>query len=358
MEGHEQLVTFTGRDAESGVGNRHDPFVAVAGRTDPNGVGFVGSPELQRIADQVSQHHEQCRGVPDDTRQRFDMECRVIWPDLSIHHIKANASVQRDATGTAVHMIGTNWDITEQKLAAEELQRAVTELARSNADLDQFASVASHDLQEPLRAIAGCTELLEKDYRAQLDADAVELIRYTVEGTRRMQTLIRDLLEYSRVSTRGQWFTPTDGNAAFAGALANLDTAIRERDAVITHDPLPTLMADPTQLPLLLQNLIGNGLKFSGEQRPEIHVGARPNDDGWLFSVRDNGIGIEPQYRERIFVIFQRLHTRTEYPGTGIGLAICKRIVERHGGRIWVESEPGRGSTFYFTIPKKEDHAA
>ena len=287
----------------------------------------------------------------------YDSEFRVIWPDKSIHHIKANASVQMDSEGKATHMIGTNWDITNQKRAEEELKRTVAELALSNADLDQFASVASHDLQEPLRAVAGCVELLEKLYREKLDERAGELIHHSVEGARRMQTLIRDLLEYSRVGTRGKGFERTDSGAALDRALANLATAIHESGAVITRDPLPSLDADPTQLPQLFQNLIANGIKFCAGKRAEIHVGARRKDGAWIFSVRDNGIGIEPQYRDRIFVIFQRLHTRTEYPGTGIGLAICKRIVERHGGRIWVESEAGGGSTFFFTIPEKGEHA-
>ena len=290
--------------------------------------------------------------------REFDSEFRVIWPDKSIHYIKANASVFCDASGKAVRMIGTNWDITEQKRAAEELARTVAELARSNADLAQFASVASHDLQEPLRTVAGCVELLARRYRDNLDAQAGEWIQLTVEGARRMQTLIRDLLAYSRVGTRGKSFEPTDASTALDLALANLAAAIRESGAMITHDPLPLLTADPTQLAQLFQNLIGNALKFCKERSPEIHVGAQPGNDGWIFSVRDNGIGIEPQYRERIFVIFQRLHTRAEYPGTGIGLAICQRIVERHGGRIWVESEPGKGSTFYFTIPKNADLGA
>ena len=248
-------------------------------------------------------------------------------------------------------------NITERKRAEEELKRTMAELALSNADLDQFASVASHDLQEPLRAVAGCAELLQRGYRDKLDARAGELIQHTVEGAKRMQTLISDLLAYSRVGTRGKGFEPTDCNAALDRALANLATAIRESGAVITRDPLPMLKADSTQLPQLFQNLIGNALKFSAGKRPEIHVGAQRKDGGWIFSVRDNGIGIEPQYRDRIFVIFQRLHTRTEYPGTGIGLAICKRIIERHGGKIWVESEPGKGSTFWFTIPKEAEDA-
>ena len=288
--------------------------------------------------------------------QEYDSEFRVVWPDKSIHHVKANASVFRDASGGAVHMIGTNWDITVQKRAEEELARTVAELARSNADLAQFASVASHDLQEPLRTVVGCTELLEKRYGDKLDAQAGEWIQLTVEGAKRMQTLIRDLLAYSRVGSRGKSFEPTEASAALNLALANLATAIRESGATITHDPLPSLVADQTQLAQLLQNLIGNALKFCKDRRPEIHVGAQPANGSWTFSVRDNGIGIEPQYRARIFEIFQRLHTRAEYPGTGIGLAICQRIVERHGGRIWVESEPGQGSTFYFTIPKNGNH--
>ena len=283
--------------------------------------------------------------------QEFDSEFRVIWPDKSIHHIKANATVFWDASGKAARMIGTNWDITAQKRAEEELAHTVAELARSNADLAQFASVASHDLQEPLRAVAGCVELLQRRYGDKLDAQAAEWMQLTVEGAKRMQTLIRDLLAYSRVGTRGKSFERTDASTALDLALANLATAIRESGAVITHDPLPSLVADPTQMAQLFQNLIGNALKFCKERSPEIHVGAQRGKEGWTLSVRDNGIGIEPQYRERIFVIFQRLHKRAEYPGTGIGLAICQRIVERHGGRIWVESEPGKGSTFYFTIP-------
>lgn len=284
----------------------------------------------------------------------FDTDFRVIWPDKSIHYIKAMATVQRDASGQAVKMIGCNWDISRERSAAEELRLTVDELARSNAELEQFAYVASHDLQEPLRAVAGCVELLQKDYHGKFDAGADELLRHAVDGAMRMQTMIRDLLAYSRVGTRAQPFVEVDGEAALNLALANLSTAVHESGAVITHDPLPSLMADPTQLAQLLQNLIGNGIKFRGGRPPEIHVGAQRQEDSWLFSVRDNGIGIEPQYLDRIFVIFQRLHTRTEYPGTGIGLAICKRIVERHGGKISVESEPGKGTTFFFSIPDKK----
>lgn len=288
----------------------------------------------------------------------FDSEFRVVWPDKSVRHVKADAIVVRDSSGKPLRMIGTNRDITDQRRAEDDLKRTLTELERSNTELEQFAYVASHDLQEPLRAVTGCVQLLQKSYGDKLEADAGELIRHAVEGAARMRKLIDDLLAFSRVGTRGKPFEPTDCNAALELALANLTAALNESHAFVTHDPLPTVTADPSQLLQLFQNLIGNAVKFHGEQRPEIHVSATLKDGNWLFSVRDNGIGIEPQYRERIFVIFQRLHTRTEYPGTGVGLAICKRIVERHRGDIWVESELGKGSTFYFTIPEKGNHAS
>ncbi|MEO6785601.1 MAG: PAS domain S-box protein, partial [Chthoniobacteraceae bacterium] len=257
------------------------------------------------------------------------------------------------ATGGKRFFAGIIRDITERRRTEEELKRAMAELARSNADLDQFAHVASHDLQEPLRTVAGFVQLLERNGRGKLDADASEWIRLALEGTKRMQQLIQDLLAYARVSTRGRHFEQTDSGAALEHALANLVVAISESGASVTHDPMPVLNADPAQLTQLFQNLIGNGVKFRTATRPEIHVGAQQKNGDWVFSVRDNGIGIEPKDRDRVFVIFQRLHSRDEYPGTGIGLAICKRIVERHGGRIWVESEPGKVSTFFFTIPRK-----
>ncbi len=284
------------------------------------------------------------------TGKDFDSEFRIIWPDQSIHYIKANGAVQLDAHGRATSIIGTNWDITLQYATEAQLARTVAELARSNEDLAQFASVASHDLQEPLRAVAGCVELLANGYKGKLGAEADELIRHTLEGTRRMQSLINDLLSYSRVNTSGKGLALTDANAALDHALENLKIPLAESDAIIHRQPLPTLPADPVQLTQLFQNLIANGLKFCGEKRPEITIHASQNDGIWQFSVGDNGIGIEAQYRNLIFVLFQRLHSRSQYPGTGIGLAICKRIVERHGGRIWVESELGSGATFFFTL--------
>jgi PAS domain S-box-containing protein len=235
-----------------------------------------------------------------------------------------------------------------------ELEKTANELKRSNADLEQFAFSASHDLQEPLHVIKGFMGLIEKRYRDKLDEKGHEFIRVTIEGTKRMQELIRGLLEYSRVGTKAREFKSTECNAVLDKALFNLKVAIEESGAEVTYDVLPAIMADAVQLGSLFQNLIGNAIKFHGAEPPGVHISAEKRDGEWLFSVRDNGIGIEPKFSERIFSVFQRLHTTAEYPGTGIGLAICKKIVERHGGRIWVESEPGKGTTFYFTIPDKQ----
>jgi PAS domain S-box-containing protein len=243
-------------------------------------------------------------------------------------------------------------DVTERKRTEEALRRTAAELARSNAELEQFAYVASHDLQEPLRAVASCVQLLQRRYQGQLDARADELIRHAVEGPRRMQSLIDDLLAYSRVGRRGRPFEATDCRVLVQGVLGDLEVAIRESGAVVSVGALPTVLADPSQLTQVFQNLLSNALKFRGEQPPAIRIDAERTVDTWVVSVRDNGIGIAPEYQERIFGIFQRLHTRREYPGTGIGLAICKKIVERHGGRMWVESAVGQGATFFFTLPE------
>jgi len=243
-------------------------------------------------------------------------------------------------------------DITERKRAEDKLRGVLAELERSNNDLEQFASIASHDLQEPLRMVASYTQLLAERYEGQLDEKARKYIAYAVEGAIRMQRLVNDLLAYSRVSTRGNPLETTDSHSILGEVIRNLAAAIEESKAIITNEELPMVRADASQLMQLFQNLLTNAIKFRGENFPLIHVSARDEGCEWVFSVRDNGIGIERQYAERIFVIFQRLHTRQEYPGTGIGLAVCKRILERHGGRIWFESESGKGSTFFFTIPK------
>jgi signal transduction histidine kinase len=239
----------------------------------------------------------------------------------------------------------------QRQLAERKLAEKVEELARSNRDLEQFAYVASHDLQEPLRMVAAYTQLLAERYRGKLDENADKYIGYAVEGALRMQTLILDLLAFSRVGQTETDRKNGECNAALNNALENLRSAIEESGAIVTHDPLPAVAIDPTQLVQLFQNLLGNAIKFRGKEVPAIRVSAEKQDATWLFTVADNGIGISPQYKDKIFVIFQRLHTREEYSGNGVGLAICKRIVEHHGGRIWVESEPGCGATFHFTLP-------
>jgi PAS domain S-box-containing protein len=250
-------------------------------------------------------------------------------------------------------LTGVGMNITERRAAEEELNTALLELARSNRELEQFAYVASHDLQEPLRMVSSYTQLLAERYGEQLDDKAKKYIHYAVDGAVRMQRLINDLLVYSRLSTRGQPFESADTGTLLREAMGNLAVAIDESRVIVEADGLPMVQADPAQLVMLFQNLLSNAVKYRSETSPRIHVSARDAGSEWIFSVSDNGIGIDIQYAERIFVIFQRLHTRSEYPGTGIGLAVCKRIVERHGGRIWVESELGKGATFFFSLPKQ-----
>jgi PAS domain S-box-containing protein len=258
----------------------------------------------------------------------------------------------RTKIGDEVLLTGVGIDITERRAAQERLNAALSELARSNKELEQFAYVASHDLQEPLRMVSSYTQLLAERYENQLDEKAQKYIAYAVDGAVRMQRLINDLLVYSRVSTRGKPFETVDSHALLGEAIRNLTVAIEESGALIITNELPTVRADPAQLILLFQNLLANAIKYRGDGPPRIHVSASDAGNEWVFAVSDNGIGIDRQYADRIFVIFQRLHTSAEYPGTGIGLAVCKRIVERHGGKIWVESEPGKGSTFIFSLPK------
>jgi light-regulated signal transduction histidine kinase (bacteriophytochrome) len=278
-------------------------------------------------------------------------EYKVLDKNGVVHPALWGKNVFRDENGEVAGIVGAFYDITERVRAEEALQETMERLRRSNQELEEFAYVASHDLQEPLRAVASFTQLLAENYQGQLDAEADEFIGFIVDGAKRMQRLINDLLAYSRVRTKGVPFEATDFEEVLSQALVNLEAAIEENQAVITHDPLPTILADKQQMMQLLQNLIGNAIKFRSAELPCIHVAAECRDNEWVFAVKDNGIGIDPQFQEQIFVIFQRLHDREEYPGTGIGLAICKRVVERHGGRIWVESVPEKGSIFYFTIP-------
>ena len=268
-----------------------------------------------------------------------------MWVELAV-------ALARDPHGHPQYEIAIFDDISERKRAEEALRAAHEELKRSNSELEQFAYVASHDLQEPLRMVSSYTQLVMKRYGERLDGDAKEFMNFVVDGAARMKQLIEDLLAYSRVGTRGKEFKPVPVEQALKRAVTNLRAAIEESGAEITHDALPTVNADEVQLAQLFQNLIGNALKFRGAGKPHVHVSCLEKEDALEFHVSDNGIGIEPQYFERIFMLFQRLHTKGDYPGTGIGLAICKKVVERHGGRLWVESEPGKGSSFNFTLPK------
>ena len=241
-------------------------------------------------------------------------------------------------------------EIGHRQVAEEALLRAAEDLKRANLDLEQFGYVASHDLQEPLRAVAGYVKLLEHRFPQHVDAKAREYIAGAAEGANRMEQLITGLLTFSRLSTEGRAFAPVSLEAPLNAALRTLQFSIKAANAVVTSDPLPTVRADESQIVQLFQNLIANALKFHSERPPQIHIGARAEEGRWIVWVRDNGIGIEPQYFDRIFQVFQRLRTRKYYAGTGIGLAICKKIVERHGGQIWVESHPGQDTTFFFSL--------
>jgi PAS domain S-box-containing protein len=258
----------------------------------------------------------------------------------------------RDEAGTPLRIVGIHQDITERKEAEEQLARYAADLQRSNEELEHFAHIVSHDLQEPARIVEGYLELLEGRCGGKLDEKAISYIRQARESAARMQQMIRALLNLSRVGRRDQDLAPTDVEALLERTLRALQRAVEETGAEVTHDPLPTVMADEAQLGQVFQNLIANALKFRRESvPPHVHISARREGETWLFAVADNGIGIDPQQADRIFEIFQRLHTWEEYPGTGIGLALSRKIIERHGGRIWVESEPGEGATFYFTLP-------
>ena len=285
---------------------------------------------------------------------RFEDEDWRVRKDGSRFWANVVVTALRDGSGRVNGFVKITRDLTVRKQAEDELKRYAEELQRSNQELEHFAYVASHDLQEPLRTVSSFSQLLARRYQGKLDADADEFITFIVDGATRMQTLINDLLAFSRIGTRGDLLASVDSGEIFQAAKENLELAIAESGAVITKDPLPALVADQRQLTQLFQNLFSNAIKFRrSEEEPRIHVSAVRQEGAWQFSVRDNGIGIAPQYFDRNFIIFQRLHGREEYSGTGIGLAICKKIVERHGGRMWVESEPGTGSTFYFTIPNE-----
>jgi signal transduction histidine kinase len=266
-------------------------------------------------------------------------------------YVLSRMKTYRDGFGANLQLIGVNQDITEYKQIQASMSRHAEDLACSINELEQFTYVASHDLQEPLRMVTSYTTLLASRYKGKLDSDADEFIGYAVDGANRMKSLINDLLFFSRIGARCNSLKPLNLNAALQQALTNLSTVIEAHHAYVFYDELPTVIADNYQWVQLFQNLIANAVKFRSSAPPRIHISAEEKNNEWIFSIKDNGIGIAPEYYDRIFLIFQRLHKKTEYPGTGIGLAICKRIVERNGGRIWVESELGNGSTFLFTFP-------
>jgi PAS domain S-box-containing protein len=279
--------------------------------------------------------------------RRFQAEAELAKHREHLEELVAQRTCELEAANEQLRN-----EITHRKVAEEALLRTAEDLKRSNLDLEQFGYVASHDLQEPLRAVAGFVKLLEHRFPDKLDAKVREYIAGAAEGATRMEQLITDLLAFSRLSTEGRAFAPVNLEAPLQAALSTLKFSIRKANAVVTNDPLPTVRVDESQMVQLFQNLLANALKFRGEHSLQIHIGARAEEGRWVVRVQDNGIGIAPQYFERIFQLFQRLHTRKTYPGTGIGLAICKKIVELHGGKIWVESQPGQGATFCFSVPE------
>ncbi len=289
------------------------------------------------------------------SEQSNSVQFRCIAKDRRVVFVEAHISFMRGPQKELLSTVGVMMDVTERRHNEQALAHYAQELRRSNEELEQFAYVASHDLQEPLRMVTSYLQLLEQRYEKHLDADAKEFIAFAVNGALRMRSLITDLLVYSRIQRNQTEFTLVAMEDIIELALYNLQLAIEDSGAVITHDPLPEIMANRVQMTQLLQNLIGNALKFRGEASPQIHIGVKRESLQWEFSVSDNGIGIEQEYLERIFIIFQRLHARNEYPGTGIGLAICKKIVDKHGGQIYAQSTLGNGTTFRFTIPVKRD---
>jgi len=324
---NEFAQNFFGYSAEEIVGK---PVSILVPDSDSTG------SDLSNLVTNIAKHPESNIKVLNENICRDGRRVWMTWTNKPVY----------DAQGDLSEILAVGIDITESKKMEDELRR-------SNAELEQFAYVASHDLQEPLRTVAGMVTLLQRRYQGQLDKRADEYIGYAVDASDRMQQLINDLLDFSRVERKGKPFENTDTEAVFQNVLANLQTAIIESGANITHDPLPVVQADAGQLTRVLQNLVGNAIKFRGTEMPKIHIKTDKIDSGWQFSVRDNGLGIDPQYFERVFQLFQRLHTRQKYPGTGIGLALCKKIIERHGGKIWIESELNHGSTFIFTLPER-----
>lgn len=297
--------------------------------------------------------HDDQKVVASGEVREFDDEYLLNDALRIVHIVKTPV---RDERNNVIGILGIFWDVTERRQEAEELSKTTKKLKSSNKELQDFAYVVSHDLQEPLRMVSSYMRLLERRYKAQLDDDADDFINFAVDGATRMSVMIEGLLQYARVQSQGKSFKSTDMESVYLEALDNLKVAIEENNGEVTHDPLPQVLADGSQMLRVLQNLIANALKFHGKEPPRVHIRAEREDGTWEFVVQDNGIGIDSKNIDRVFVIFQRLHTRDEYAGTGIGLAVCKRIVERHQGRIWVESELGKGTIFHFTVPVADEN--
>jgi PAS domain S-box-containing protein len=361
----EELVRRASLHSRSLIEASLDPLVTISAEgkiTDVNEatVKVTGVPRDKLIGTDFANYFTEPENAREGYQRVFSEGFVTDYP-LTVRHAEGqltdvlyNASIYRDTDGKVLGVFAAARDITKRKQQVEEaLRRRAEELARSNAELQQFAYVASHDLQEPLRMVASFAQLLAERYRGKLDADADEFIGYAVDGARRMQVLVNDLLEYSHVGKRAREFAAVDCEKILKTVLENLQKTLEETGGQVTHDPLPPVQGDHTQLGQVFQNLVANALKFHGSEPPRVHISAEQIKGEWRFSVRDNGIGIDLKHAERIFLLFQRLHTRAEYSGTGMGLAITKKIVERHGGRIWLESEPGKGSTFYFSLPMK-----
>jgi PAS domain S-box-containing protein len=286
-----------------------------------------------------------------ETSSKGEINLQSVDGTIIPVHISINTLTDLNGVYVVITDLSEQKHHEELKLAQEQLEKSFTEVKRSNYELQRFAYVAAHDLQEPLRMVNIFSQLLEQKYKDNLDDKADEYIGFIVDGAHHMKELIDDLLAYSRITTHAKELEPVNLEKVLNTVLSNLSVSIKENNVKIHHDPLPTLLADPTQIGQVFQNILANAIKFQGEDEPVIEINTKMDDDEWIFTFKDNGIGIDPEHQEQIFGVFSRLHTREEFPGTGIGLSICQKIINRHGGRLWVESELNKGSTFYFTLP-------
>ncbi|HEX7468814.1 MAG TPA: ATP-binding protein [Methanobacterium sp.] len=333
------IITFANRKISEMLGYSIDELLGTDGL-------FLVDNESLEMQEKIKNRKE---GIIESYETKFiRKDGSELWTLIS-------GSPIYDHNGVHIGNLGMYTDITKRKEAEDEIEKTIDELKRSNQELERFAYVSSHDLQEPLRMVTLYSQLLERRYKDRLDDDANDFIEYIVENAKCMKSLIDDLLEYSRITSQAKEFENIDLEKVLEDVLSNLSIPLVENNVNITHDSLPTVFADRNQMMQVFQNLITNAIKFRGEESPKIDISAQKGEKEWIFAVKDNGIGISPEHQKQIFEVFKRLHTRDEYPGTGIGLSITQKIIERHVGRIWVESESGIGSTFYFTLPIKSN---